>query len=120
MERTWTNLIIAGLAHLCLTCGEYQDIIGIWEYKLFPVLGILYKEFLFWNEIGFSDSPFNFLISIVLQINLPLVLKHCLNIILRTLQVPFVDQWVMNLTSIHENSGSILDLAQWVKVLVLL
>ena len=33
--------------------------------------------------------------------------------------VPVVAQWVMNLTSIHEDVGSIPVLAQWVKDLVL-
>ena len=33
--------------------------------------------------------------------------------------VPSVAQWVKNLTSIHEDAGSVSDLAQWVKDLTL-
>ena len=36
------------------------------------------------------------------------------------LEVPVVGQWVKNPTSIHEDVGSILSLAQWVKDLMLL
>ena len=31
------------------------------------------------------------------------------------LGVPFVPLWVVNLTSVHENEGSISGLSQWVK-----
>ena len=34
--------------------------------------------------------------------------------------VPVVAQWLTNPTSIHEDTGSVLDLAQWVRDLVLL
>ena len=33
--------------------------------------------------------------------------------------VPVVAQWITNLTSIHEDVGSVPDLVQWVKDLVL-
>ena len=36
-----------------------------------------------------------------------------------TLGVPFVAQWVKNLTSIHEDTDSIPGLTQWVKDVVL-
>ena len=37
----------------------------------------------------------------------------------KDIEVPIVARWIKNPTSIHEDSGSIPDLAQWIKDLAL-
>ena len=45
--------------------------------------------------------------------------SEVLNVKMLRLGVPIVAQWVKNLTSIHEDAGSIPGRAKWVKDLVL-
>ena len=62
---------------------------------------------------SFWDNLFCFLKYILSQ--LWLILFACLKEKNKQLGIPIVAQWLTNLTSIHEDVGSIPGLAQWIK-----
>ena len=70
-------------------------------------MGTPWPSFLFWIPLPLIDKKIQ-------------TINFCSLLWKWTLGVPIVAQWVTNLTSIHEDGGSISGLAQWVRDLALL